>query len=122
MSWPLVGLITTGLGAVVVAVIGVVGLAGWRFVAAVGPERVAVRWLALGFAWTALALTVISPSLATVVEGLPNDHYHAFADPMVFVLLGVGVAALWRAGGAGAGGAGGGCGGRRAWLHRPPKP
>ena len=98
VSWPLVGLITTGLGAVVVAVIGVVGLAGWRSVAAVGPERVAVRWLALGLAWTALALTVISPSLATVVEGLPNDHYHAFADPMVFVLLGVGIAALWRAG------------------------
>ncbi|HEY6013644.1 MAG TPA: hypothetical protein VIU37_06545, partial [Candidatus Limnocylindrales bacterium] len=67
--------------------------------AAVGPERVAVRWLGLGLAWTALALTVISPSLATVVEGLPNDHYHAFADPMVFVLVGVGVAALWRASG-----------------------
>ena len=98
VSWPLVGLITAGAGAAAVAIVGVVGLAGWRFVAAVGPERVAVRWLALGLAWTALALTVISPSLATVVEGLPNDHYHAFADPMVFVLLGVGVAALWRAG------------------------
>jgi hypothetical protein len=56
-----------------------------------------VRWLALGLVWTALALTLLSPSLATVVEGLPNDHYHAFADPMVFVLVGVGAAALWRA-------------------------
>ncbi len=96
VSWPLVGLITTGLTAAAIATAGVLGLAAWRFVAASGPERVAVRWLTLGLAWTALGLTVVSPSLATVVEGLPNDHYHAFADPIVFVLLGIGVAALWR--------------------------
>ena len=85
ISWPLVGLITAGLTAAVVAILGVLGLTIWRFVAAQGEERIAVRWLALGLGWTALALTVISPSLATVVAGLPNDHYHAFADPMVFV-------------------------------------
>ena len=39
-------------------------------------------------------LTFASPSLATIVPGLPNDHYHAFADPMVFVLVGMGAAAL----------------------------
>ena len=99
VSWPLVGLITAGAGAAVTAMVGVAGLAIWRFVVATGPERVAVRWLTLGLAWSALALTVISPSLATVVEGLPNDHYHAFADPMVFVLVGVGAAALWGVGG-----------------------
>ena len=33
------------------------------------------------------------PSLAAVVAGLPNDHYHAFADPMVFVLVGLGAGA-----------------------------
>jgi flagellar biosynthesis protein FliQ len=103
VSWPLVGLITTGLGAAAVAIAGVVGVAAWRSIAATGDERVAVRWLALGLAWTALALTVVSPSLATVVEGLPNDHYHAFADPMVFVLVGIGAAASWRAVGRGAG-------------------
>src|SRR4029079_8605882 len=27
---------------------------------------------------------------------LPNDHYHAFADPMAFVLVGLGLAALIR--------------------------
>jgi hypothetical protein len=32
------------------------------------------------------------------VIGLPNDHYHAFADPMVFVIVGVGVAGLVRLG------------------------
>ncbi len=26
----------------------------------------------------------------SVIPGLPNDHYHAFADPMVFVLVGLG--------------------------------
>lgn len=99
ISWPLVGLITAGLTAAVVAIFAVLGLTIWRFVAARGEERIAVRWLALGLGWTALALTVISPSLATVVQGLPNDHYHAFADPMVFVLVGIGAAALWRGGG-----------------------
>lgn len=99
VSWPLVGLITTGAGAALAAIVGVLGLAIWRFVVATGPERVAVRWLTLGLAWSAIALSVLSPSLATVVKGLPNDHYHAFADPMVFVLVGVGAAALWRAGG-----------------------
>ena len=39
-------------------------------------------------------LTVAAPSLASVVPGLPNDHYHAFADPMVVVLVGLGLTAL----------------------------
>jgi 4-amino-4-deoxy-L-arabinose transferase-like glycosyltransferase len=98
ISWPLVGLITSGVAAAVLALLGVLSIIGWRFVAAMGDERIAVRWLALGLGWTALSLTVISPSLATVVAGLPNDHYHAFADPMVFVLVGIGAAALWRRG------------------------
>ncbi|HKB27768.1 MAG TPA: glycosyltransferase family 39 protein, partial [Candidatus Limnocylindrales bacterium] len=98
VSWPLVGLITAGFSAAVVSIAGVISLAAWRFRVATGQERVAVRWLALGLAWTALALTVISPSLSGVVEGLPNDHYHAFADPMVFVLVGIGAAALWTSG------------------------
>ena len=59
-------------------------------------ERQAARWLGLGLLWTAFALTFISPSLATVIPGLPNDHYHAFADPMVFTLVGLGAGALWR--------------------------
>jgi 4-amino-4-deoxy-L-arabinose transferase-like glycosyltransferase len=96
VSWPLVGLITSGVTSAILAIVGVLSLAGWRFMAATGQERVAVRWLSLGLVWTALALTLISPSLASIVEGLPNDHYHAFADPMVFVLMGIGAAALWR--------------------------
>ncbi|MEA2609016.1 MAG: hypothetical protein QOJ75_1259 [Chloroflexota bacterium] len=98
LSWPLIGLVTAGPAAAIVAIVALFALTTWRLAAARGDERTTVRWLALGLGWTAVALTFISPSLATVVQGLPNDHYHAFADPMVFVLTGVGGAALWRLG------------------------
>ena len=68
-------------------------------------------------------LTFISPSLATVVPGLPNDHYHAFADPMVFTLIGMGAAVLWRGGvrhGDAGGAAAGGDAGRRSRPSRRP--
>jgi hypothetical protein len=98
VSWPLVGLITAGFLAAVVATCAVVGIVVWRWRSPSTPpgERVAVRWLGLGLLWSVVALTVAAPSLASVVPGLPNDHYHAFADPMVFVLVGLGVAALVR--------------------------
>ncbi len=122
LAWPLSGLITAAPIASVLAVALVGGLAVWRGWlsrlgqlaadpgspsaaasepgAAAGPdEQTAVRWLSLGLAWTTVALAIGATSLATVVPGLPNDHYHAFADPMVFVLVGVGIAALTRFGG-----------------------
>ena len=72
----------------------VVAIVAWRWRSTDPPgERTAVRWLGLGLAWTALALTFAAPGLAVVVAGLPNDHYHAFADPMVFVLVGLGAGA-----------------------------
>ena len=95
-SWPLTGLITDGPLAGLTAAIMVIAIAGWRALAGSPTERVAARWLGLGLLWTAGFLAVASPSLATVVPGLPNDHYHAFADPMVFVLVGMGAARLWR--------------------------
>lgn len=98
VSWPLIGLIADGLGAAVLSLVAVVAIALWRATAGRGDEQTAARWLGLGLIWTALALTFASPSLAFVVRGLPNDHYHAFADPMVVVLVGIGAAALWRAG------------------------
>lgn len=97
VSWPLVGLIVDGVLAAFIALASVVALALWRSALGSGHERTAARWLGLGLLWTALALTFLAPSLAVVVRGLPNDHYHAFADPMVFVLVGIGAAALWRA-------------------------
>ncbi len=134
-SWPVTGLITDGPLAGLTAMIMVVAVPVWRALAGSPPERVAARWLGLGLLWTAGFLTVASPSLATVVPGLPNDHYHAFADPMVFVLVGMGAAGLWRlnvaaaaavAGRAGAGGhvgpaagaAGAAGGARQLPVHR----
>jgi 4-amino-4-deoxy-L-arabinose transferase-like glycosyltransferase len=103
VSWPLVGLIVDGILAAMLALVVVIAIAAWRSIAGHGDERTAARWLGLGLLWTALALTLAAPGLAVIVRGLPNDHYHAFADPMVFTLVGLGAAALWRAG-AGAGG------------------
>jgi 4-amino-4-deoxy-L-arabinose transferase-like glycosyltransferase len=93
LSWPLTGLITEGFIAALVASAAVIGIAMWR-ARADGPDRLAARWLGLGLLWSTAFLTLSAPSLATVVPGLPNDHYHAFADPMVFTLVGLGAAAL----------------------------
>ena len=111
VGWPLTGLITAGFLPTVATAL-VVGLVAWRWRTrgALARERVAVRWMVLGLAWSVLALTLVAPSLATVVAGLPNDHYHAFADPIVFVLVGLGVAGLVR---------GGGQGGRHDRVARP---
>jgi 4-amino-4-deoxy-L-arabinose transferase-like glycosyltransferase len=96
VSWPLTGLITDSLVAAVAALAIVIGIVIWRWRSPDADERTAVRWLGLGLLWTAGFLTVAAASLAVVVPGLPNDHYHAFADPMVFVLAGIGAAAAWR--------------------------
>jgi hypothetical protein len=96
VSWPLTGLITDGLVPAVVAVAGVVAATLWLDRAG-RPERTFARWLGLGLLWTVAFLTVAAPSLASVILGLPNDHYHAFADPMVFVLVGLGLGTLLAA-------------------------
>ncbi len=96
VTWPLVGLIVDA-GAVAALAAGVVvALAVWLARGPASPERTAVRWLGLGLLWSTVALAVGATSLASVTRGLPNDHYHAFADPLVFTLVGIGVAALWR--------------------------
>jgi 4-amino-4-deoxy-L-arabinose transferase-like glycosyltransferase len=97
VSWPLTGLIIDGFAASGVALVVVIVIVVWRWIG--GREdfdqRVA-RWFGLGLLWAALFLTLAAPSLASVVRGLPNDHYHAYADPMVVVLVGLGAAALLR--------------------------
>ncbi|HLO35013.1 MAG TPA: hypothetical protein VK194_02985, partial [Candidatus Deferrimicrobium sp.] len=98
LGWPLGGLITAApLAALLTAafVVATVAWAGWLGRGA-WDERVAVRWLGLGLVWTVMALAVAAPSLATVVPGLPNDHYHAFADPMVVALVAIGIAGVAR--------------------------
>ena len=124
ISWPLTGLVTTGFAAAIVSGALVVAIVAWRWRAPDGRERFAVRWLALGLLWSIAFLTVAAPSLATVVRGLPNDHYHAFADPLVFVLVGLGGAALVREVRSPAGWltAGAGMAALLAWnvIHLPP--
>ena len=88
VAWPLSGLITDTFVAGLTLLGVVVGIVIWRWRSTDAAERVGVRWLGLGLLWTAAFLTVAAPSLAVIVPGLPNDHYHAFADPMVFVLVG----------------------------------
>jgi flagellar biosynthesis protein FliQ len=96
VSWPLTGLITDGFVAGALALLAVVAIVVWRWVAGRESERFVARWFGLGLLWTVTFLTVAASSLASVVRGLPNDHYHAFADPMVVVLVGIGTAALVR--------------------------
>ena len=94
IGWPLVGLVTDVLLAAVSAVAVAIALAAWRSLSASGEERVAARWLSATVLWGIVGLTFMAPSLSTVVEGLPNDHYHAFLDPAVFALVGLGLAAF----------------------------
>ncbi len=108
VSWPLVGLVTDALGLAALATAGIIAIVvwAWRPRATVGTGGLGAtpegscggRWLGVGLLWTVAFLTVAAPSLSTVVPGLPNDHYHAFADPMVVVLAGLGVAMAVRDG------------------------
>jgi 4-amino-4-deoxy-L-arabinose transferase-like glycosyltransferase len=94
-AWPLVGLVTDAPAAAVIAVLTAGVLVGWRVAAARGVEAIAARWLAGWVISAILLLTLFVASLATVTP-LPVDHYHAFVDPAVLLLVGLGAAALWR--------------------------
>jgi 4-amino-4-deoxy-L-arabinose transferase-like glycosyltransferase len=95
LAWPLTGLLTDGLAIGVGTGVVVAAALVWRAVAASGRERTAARWFAatLLFGW--IALTFGAAGLATVTP-LPVDHYHAFLDPVVYIALGLGAAAVWR--------------------------
>jgi len=94
IGWPLVGLVTSAPFVTILFVSVTLVLGAWRFIAANGEEGLAVRWLGLTVAWSTLALTFLAPSLQTVVAGLPNDHYHAFLDPVVVIILALGLRAI----------------------------
>jgi dolichyl-phosphate-mannose-protein mannosyltransferase len=94
LAWPLTGLITKAPIAAMLAAGGVVALVARLAAMPDGVRRSAARWAALTLAWSSVALAIGARSLATVVPGLPNDHYHAFLDPIVFIVAGVGLAAI----------------------------
>jgi len=96
LSWPLTGLVTAQPAAAIIVAFAIVAILAWPVRAGAKREREAAVASVAVLGWSAVALAVISSSLARVVPGLPNDHYHAFLDPVVFVAAGLGVAGLWR--------------------------
>ncbi len=104
VGWPLIGLVTDvpALAAVMLAV--TIGLAALGILRARGEQRTALLWFVGILTWSTFALAFAAPSLQRVVAGLPNDHYHAFIDPIVVILIAVPAAGLittaleaWRA-------------------------
>ena len=118
LVWPVAGVVTDRLAASLAALAAVLALgaagvllAGRRAAETAGtPGTAAARapadgdddarwpalWLLATLAVSIPALAVLAPSLAVVTPGLPNDHYHAFLDPVVVVLVGAGAAGLAR--------------------------
>ena len=85
VDWPFVGLVTEVPIASSLVFAVVVGLLAWLAVAGHARAGTAGRWIGGLVAWSILALAVAAPSLAKVVLGLPNDHYHSFLDPVLVV-------------------------------------
>jgi 4-amino-4-deoxy-L-arabinose transferase-like glycosyltransferase len=94
VGWPLVHLVTDvpQLAAVMVAV--TVALVAWGLRMSRGDSASGYAWLVGLLVWSVLALAFAAPSLQTVVAGLPNDHYHAFVDPVVVMLIAIPAADL----------------------------
>jgi len=94
VTWPFSALITDRPAAAMLVFLLVCGLAGLAVMTGSSSDRRAAAWLMLTIGWSVLALAAFAPSLAVVTPGLPNDHYHAFLDPLVLALAGVGLARL----------------------------
>jgi 4-amino-4-deoxy-L-arabinose transferase-like glycosyltransferase len=60
----------------------------------VGVARQFGRWALGTTVWVIVALALITPSLAILTPGLPNDQYHAWLDPILIALVGVAIAYL----------------------------
>jgi hypothetical protein len=92
--WPISGLFASApLWGLPAAILIVAALA----VAAAGTQGIARqfgRWAAATTVWAVIALSLISPSLALTIPGLPNDQYHAWLDPILFAVIGVAVVTL----------------------------
>ena len=89
VGWPLVGLVSDApqLAGIMVAItLGVIALGDLR---TGGAAAIGLRWLAWVLGFSTIALAFAAPSLQVVVPGLPNDHYHAFLDPVVVLLLAI---------------------------------
>jgi len=97
LAWPVSGLLIDSLAVGVPAAVVVATFGVWRARVARGPERDLARWLLATMAWSCVILGVAISGLANVTA-LPVDHYHAFLDPLVFLVVGLGFAGLTRMG------------------------
>ena len=87
VGWPIVGVVTDVPMAAAIVLAVTIGLAALGLLRARGAEQIGLRWLVGILAWSTVALAFVAPSLQRVVPGLPNDHYHAFLDPIVVILI-----------------------------------
>lgn len=89
VAWPFVGSVHDAAPIAAVLLALVIGGAVLAYRLVTEERRTAVRWF-IGLAiWSTLALAIAAPSLLTIVIGLPNDHYHAFLDPVVILLVAI---------------------------------
>lgn len=94
VSWPFVGLVTETPAVAAGWLAVFLGLVAWSLVTAREPARRAMAWLAGITAWCTLGLAFAAPSLQHVVPGLPTNHYHAFLDPLLAVMVALAVAGI----------------------------
>jgi hypothetical protein len=104
VGWPLVGLVTDVPQLALTMLAVTLVLIGWGIRLALRTNGAGYGWLVGLLAWSTLALAFAAPSLQVVVPGLPNDHYHAFVDPVVVILIAIPASSLllrgsrvWRA-------------------------
>jgi hypothetical protein len=87
IGWPLVGQVIEVPIAASIAVAVFLALAIWWLVVARGEERLLIGWLVGTMAFAVVALSITAPWLRFVVIGFPTDHYHAFLNPVVMIVL-----------------------------------
>ncbi len=98
LSWPLTGLVTSGPTAPLPALLAALlvgSLALWGALGGGSRVRVFMRGFLFVLTVSVAVLVVGAPGLTTVVAALPVDQYHAFLDPLIVVVAGVGLARLW---------------------------
>jgi hypothetical protein len=96
IGWPIGGLVTDAPLASALALLLVAAVVAWRVILGRGDERAMVAWLGGTLGFAAVALGLLFPSSTIVVPLLPVDHYHAFLDPVVAALVGIGIGAMAR--------------------------
>ncbi len=89
VGWPFVGSVLDAPAAAAIMLAATIAGAVLALRLVAPPQRTAVRWFIGLVIWSTLALAIAAPSLLQIVIGLPNDHYHAFLDPVVILLVAI---------------------------------